>query len=176
MDIISLLTAGPSILRAVGSFFGGETEKVANTVANVADAVQGKSPSVQKQAMEDAVKAMPPEAQAELAKIANEALRIKAEMKARELEHEELMHHDTQETARVEAASDDQFVRRTRPKIARDSFAAGIIYAVVMEILKALGYGSGPDVYILSAILSPGLAYMGVRTIDAFSKHKGPKL
>lgn len=177
MDPVSLLlTAGPSILRGIGSLFGGKAGEVAEKVAGVADAIQGKTPTAQRQAMQEVVDSLPPEAMVELKKIANEAQRIEADREARQLEHAETMHHDTQETARVEAASTDQYVRRSRPKMARWSFYAGVAYAMVMSIAHLFEYGAGPVMSILSLILSPGLTYMGARTVDAFSKHKGPKL
>lgn len=177
MDPVSLLlTAGPSILRGIGSLFGGKAGEVAEKVAGVADAIQGKTPAAQRQAMQDVVDSLPPEAMVELKKIANEAARIQNEAKARAFEHTETMHHDTQETARVEAASDDSYVRRSRPMMARHSFYAGVAYALITSVATWLDWGTGPNMNILGLLLAPGLTYMGARTIDAFSKHKGPKL
>jgi hypothetical protein len=163
-------------VRGIGSLFGGEAKEVADKVANVADAIQGKTPEAQRQAMQDVVDSLPPDAMVELKRIANEAQRIEAEREARQLEHAETMHHDTQETARVEAQSSDEYVRRTRPHMARMSLYAGGTYALVMSILDLFGKGTGANMELLGVILSPALVYIGARTFDAFSKHKGPKL
>jgi hypothetical protein len=177
MDPVSLLlTAGPSILRGIGSLFGGKAGEVADQVANVADAIQGKTPAAQRQAMQEVVDSLPPEAMVELKKIANEASRIQNEAKARAFEHTETIHHDTQETARIEAVSTDEYVRRTRPGLARKSFWAGSIYGVGMELASLIGFGDGANIVLLGGFYAPMLEYIGARSIDAFSKHKGPKL
>ncbi len=176
MDPFTLLTVGPSILRGIGSLFGGKTQEVADTVANVADAVTGQSPEVQRQRMQEALDAMPPEARVELAKIANEAESIKADMESRRLQHEEHRLEQVQETARTEAKSEDEYVRRTRPWMARWSFTASFVYVAAGEVARALGADTGADPYILGVLLSPAVTYITGRTVDAFSPHKGPRM
>lgn len=51
------------------------------------------------------------------------------------------------EVAKVEAASNDQYVRRTRPMIARWSFYAGAAYSLVAELIQILAIvNKSPDV------------------------------
>ena len=173
MDIISLLTAGPSIIRGIGSLFGGDTKDVADKVANVADAITGKSPASQKEEMQRLVDSLPPEAMVDLKRIANEAQRIKNEARARDLEHEE--RHTSEMTTRIiaETGSDDSFVRRTRPLMARWSAAIGSLYALGFEGLEAFDKGSGADLQILAALLTPAVAYITGRSVDKMGILKG---
>lgn len=83
---------------------------------------------------------------------------------------------EIQETARAEQASGDEYVRRTRPSLARKSayvtFGYALVTGVVFQALNAAFnlHLPGPEASIITVMFSPCLAYMGVRTIDAFSK------
>lgn len=83
-------------------------------------------------------------------------------------------HEQQQETIRSGDNAEDEYVRRTRPKIARRSFVAGAAYVLIFELIAAFTDFEGADMALAGAIFSPALAYMGFRTLDAFSKHKGP--
>ena len=85
-------------------------------------------------------------------------------------------HEQQQETIRTGDTAEDEYVRRTRPKMARQSFYAGAIYVLLFELLTAFDVGGGADMALAGALFSPALAYMGFRTLDAFSGHKGPKM
>ena len=85
-------------------------------------------------------------------------------------------HEQQQETIRNGDTAEDEYVRRTRPGIARQAFTAGTAYVLLFEMLAAFGKGEGADMALAGAVFAPTLAYMGFRTIDAFSKHKGPKM
>lgn len=85
-------------------------------------------------------------------------------------------HEQQQETIRNGDNAEDEYVRHTRPKMARQSFYAGTIYVLVFELLAAFDIGAGADMALACALYSPALGYMGFRTLDAFSKHKGPKM
>lgn len=69
-------------------------------------------------------------------------------------------------------ANADEYVRRTRPKMARQSWAAGALYAIVFEGLRMAEIGSGANLEIGLLIMAPCLSYVGVRTLDKFSKTK----
>ena len=43
-------------------------------------------------------------------------------------------------------------------------------------VSEAAGGAFRSDPYLLSVILSPVWAYIGARSVDAFSPHKGPRL
>jgi hypothetical protein len=98
-------------------------------------------------------------------------LQFQAEMaKLKDQQHQ---HEQQQETIRTGDTAEDEYVRRTRPKIARRSFYFGAIYIGVMEALNAFDVGTGASWEMAGIILSPVWAYMGFRTIDGFgSKFK----
>jgi hypothetical protein len=84
---------------------------------------------------------------------------------------------ETNATARVEAQSVDEYVRRTRPMLARRAFAAGVAYTLitggVFPVCNAL-YGTalpGPSEWLLAALFAPLLTYIGARTADKFAQH-----
>lgn len=96
-----------------------------------------------------------------------------AELKTLDKQHQ---HEQQQETIRSGDNAEDEYVRRTRPKMARMSFYSGTAYLFLLELLGAFGKGEGADEMLLLTIYSPALAYMGFRTVDAFSKFKGPAM
>jgi len=77
-------------------------------------------------------------------------------------------HKETQDTIRAGDKAQDEYVRRTRPLIARISFIVGCAYMVGMEALNAFStkVHSGADVQIAMVMFSPAWAYMGLRTWD----------
>jgi len=56
-----LSAVGPSIIRGIGSLFGGKTKEVTDKVADVVDAVKGQSPADQAKAIEAHIAQMTPE-------------------------------------------------------------------------------------------------------------------
>jgi len=176
MDLITLITAGPTLLRMVGNLFGGKTKEAADSVAGVVDTVRGLSGEVAKQKLEQHVAEMPPEQQAELLTLQAKLAEIQKEREAAQLQAETAQQAQVQETARIEAQSSDEYVRRTRPKLARQSayvtFGYAVVVGVVFQIVNAI-YGTklpAIDTWIIGALFAPCLTYMGVRTVDAFSR------
>jgi len=98
--------------------------------------------------------------------------------KATELEATERMrqHETTQKTIQVGDTAEDPYVRHTRPMMARWSFFGSLAYLFLFELLASFGIGAGANEYLLGILLGPSVTYMGVRTVDAFSKHKGPRM
>ena len=89
------------------------------------------------------------------------------------------------QTARTEAVATvavaeqvhgDKFVKHTRPLLARLAFFAGTGYTLLAWAahtaapLFGLPPVPGPMVPVLTMLYTPLLAYMGVRTVDGFSK------
>lgn len=103
----------------------------------------------------------------ELAKMADETKR--AEMAYQDTQAE---HREQQETIRSGDNSSDEYVRRTRPLMARQSWYGGALFAIGMEGAKMAGYGTGANLEIALVIMAPALAYMGFRTMDKFTKAK----
>lgn len=89
-----------------------------------------------------------------------------------QLAAETSQHSETQQTARAEQLSGDEYVRRTRPMLARSSAYSTFLYAIVTGVVFPFTDSTlpGPDAFIIGALFSPCLAYMGARSIDSFSK------
>lgn len=99
-------------------------------------------------------------------------------------------HHETQETIRNGDNAVDEYVRRTRPLMARLSLYSSIFYVLLLSIgLQAASVASAaghliampePDWNIALMLATPALGYLGFRTLDGFarfsksSKHKLP--
>lgn len=123
-----------------------------------------------------------PDAVAEAVKTNPEAAvklaEIQANLQIAQLNADTSRHSETEQTARAEQQSGDEYVRRTRPGLARKSayatFGYALVTGVVFPMLEVFVDGApklpGLDGFIISALFSPCLTYMGVRTIDAFSK------
>ncbi len=173
MDPITLITAGPALLRMVGGLFGGKTKEVAENVAGVVDSVRGLPQAIAKQKVEQHLATLPPESLLALKQVEVRLAEIERDREANRLAAETAQHQQTQETARTEAQSNDEYVRRTRPKIARDSalvtFAYTFLTAAVFPVANQV-YGqslpTAPDAAIIAVLFSPCLTYMGARTID----------
>lgn len=181
MDPITLLSAGSLLIRTIGGALGGKTKDIADKVADVADAVSGKPKAVQQQQMQAALSQLPPDAMIELQKLTVEVKRINADREKAALEHEEKIYSESQQTIRAQDTGADEYVRRTRPKIARLSAYLGFGYALIMEVLHRIGEFTGhamagADSGLLATLLGPVGFYMTMRTVDAFSKHKGSRL
>lgn len=89
-----------------------------------------------------------------------------------QLEDQQHEHSTTQATIQSGDNATDEYVRRTRPKMARESWWATILYCVCAELLGAYDIGEGANVYIAGVLSSPALTYMGVRTMDKFKGKK----
>lgn len=88
------------------------------------------------------------------------------EMKQLELEDQQAAHHEQQETIRGGDNASDEYVRHTRPRIARQSWFATIAYCIGFEGAQALGGATGADPTIAGILIAPAGAYMGFRTAD----------
>ena len=95
------------------------------------------------------------------------------EMKRLELEDEQARHHEQQKTIRTGDTADDEYVRHTRPGIARQSWWATIAYCLIMEIGHGAGLlESGASPVIAGILIGPAGAYMGFRTADKIGAFK----
>ena len=82
--------------------------------------------------------------------------------------------HDQQETIRAELAQTDLYTKQTRPKLARLSWYGSMayIFASVISGLVVQITDVPIDWAVLTVIMSPVLAYMGVRTFDKWKLGK----
>lgn len=80
--------------------------------------------------------------------------------------HLEAIHRETQTTIRAGDVALDDYVRRTRPQIARQSWAAVIAYCLGSWVVHAWTGSTLFDPYIASILSAPAWAYLGMRTAD----------
>jgi len=164
VPIALLATIAPSIIRAAGKLIGGKADEAATIVADTIE--DGGT-------LEGAQYAMPAELRVKLAEVANEAQKLANEREARGMQHDETMYTQNQETAREEQRSGTEFVKETRPKLARDSFAAGTVYVLLFEALELFGHGLGADPMLASILYGPCFTYLGMRTVDKWKGKPG---
>lgn len=174
------LQQGPTLIRGIASLFGGSD--VANKVADIVETVDqlgmGKSDS-ESLVQQRLAQAFTPEQFVELQ-------RLKAKLEEEETRRQQLTLADsqaeqaeTQTTIRSGDVATDEYVRHTRPLLARQSWYGAGIYVLAMSVLHAMGRGDGPDVMVLLTLLTPAFAYLGLRTLDGFapySKASGDKV
>lgn len=94
-----------------------------------------------------------------------------AEFKQLELSAEQSMFEAQQKTVQAELHQSDLYTKRTRPKIARQSWYITAIYALSSMLLpvapEAWGLGAPSiDWQIFLVLASPALTYMGVRGFE----------
>lgn len=87
-------------------------------------------------------------------------------MKEQELLDKQAEHKEQQETIRGGDAAEDEYVRHTRPLMARQSWYGTMAYVFVAEAASALQYGGGANWELAMLLISPAAAYMGFRTWD----------
>ncbi len=82
--------------------------------------------------------------------------------------------HDTQQTTIREGdKAGDEYVRHTRPMMARQSWYATAGYVIVFEGARALGYAQSGASWDLAAVLmAPAAAYLGFRSLDKFTSSR----
>lgn len=178
--VTSLIEWGPTLIRTVGGLFGGKTTETANTVADLVDQVKGLPGSVAEAKLAAEMAKLPPETLLAFEQVKVRLAEIEKEREANRLAAETAQHIATQETARVDSQSTDEYVRRTRPELARKSayvtFAYALITGALFPVINVIWAAElagaklpGPDTWIIGALFSPCLAYVGARSVDAFS-------
>lgn len=98
---------------------------------------------------------------------AMEELRLKDEQAAQEQQ---------QQTIRAGDIAEDEYVRHTRPMMARQSWYATVVYIVSFEGLKACGaFQIGAVAELAMLLMAPAAAYLGFRTADKIWSGKSVK-
>ena len=92
-------------------------------------------------------------------------LASQTELEKAHLADTQAAHREQQETIRTGDQAEDEYVRHTRPKMARQSWYGMAAYVAVAEIAKAAGFGTGASFEIAALIGSPALAYIGFRSM-----------
>lgn len=186
-----LMKAGPVVLRSVGNLFGGDTAKTADSVAGIVEAVHGAvSPQDQQRVLEQKLAQLSPAEFVQLQSLKVQLEQFQLERDKALLADQQAAHHEQQETIRSGDNAVDEYVRRTRPLMARLSLYSCILYVLLLAIgqqVAAIATAAGhamsmpePDWDIALMLATPALGYLGFRTLDGFarfsksSKHKMP--
>nr|WP_192867673.1 hypothetical protein [Thaumasiovibrio occultus] len=175
LSVASLVTElGPKVLRAVGSLLGGKTERVADTLAQSIEEIDGElfSQEDRQAHIAEVIQSLPTEDLSELEKIKVELEKERNRRFELQVQDRQSEHRETQTTIRAGDMAEDPYVRRTRPQGARLSLYTAIIYTFLFEGLAAFDKGDGADVYILGLLIAPFMTYMGWRTADKFGYAK----
>lgn len=97
-----------------------------------------------------------------------EHIRTLAEM---ELKDKQAEHEQQQLTIRGGDNAGDEYVRHTRPMMARQSWYATMTYVIGFEGLKAADvFKTGASWDLAMIIIAPAAAYLGFRSLDKFRK------
>ena len=177
-----LLKAGPSLLRTVGGWFGGDAAKTADSVAGVVENVGNAiNPADQQRVLEQKLAQLPPEQFVQLESLKVQLEQFQLERDKAQLADKQAAHHEQQETIRNGDNATDEYVRQTRPLMARLSLYSSILYVMLMSLGQqagavAGGYGHtfampAPDWDIALMLATPALGYLGFRTLDGFARY-----
>lgn len=97
-----------------------------------------------------------------------EHIRTMEEMR---LKDEQAAHEQQQLTIRTGDTAEDEYVRRTRPMMARQSWYATMTYVIGFEGLMALDvFKVGASWDLAMIVIAPAAAYLGFRSLDKFRK------
>ena len=179
-----LLKAGPSLVRTVGGWFGGDsdTAKAADSVASIVEAVNSAiNPADQQRVLEQKLAQLPPEQLVQLETLKVQLQQFQLERDKAQMADQQAAHHEQQDTIRNGDNATDEYVRQTRPLMARLSLYSSIAYVMVMSLGQQAGAVAGafghafsmpaPDWDISLMLATPALGYLGFRTLDGFARY-----
>jgi hypothetical protein len=174
------MEVGPAAIRGISSLFGGSetADKVADMVEQV-DGALGMTKEQKEMSLINEMQKLPPESLVELESIKAEMQKEVTRRQELSLQDKQKEHEQTQLTNRNGDNAKDEYVRQTRPAIARRSFWMMCLYVFAFEAFHANGLGDGADIYIALTIGAFAYAYFGLRTVDGFapySKSSGDKV
>lgn len=88
-----------------------------------------------------------------------------------ELKDEQAAHSEQQTTIRAGDATGDEYVRHTRPRMARQSWYATAAYVVLFEAFKTFEVTTtGANLELAMLLMAPAAAYLGFRSLDKFKR------
>ena len=179
-----LLKAGPSLVRTVGGWFGSDstTAKAADSVASIVETVNGAiNPADQQRVLEHKLAQLPPEQLVQLEGLKVQLQQFQLERDKAQMADQQAAHHEQQETIRNGDNATDEYVRQTRPLMARLSLYSSIAYVMIMSLGQQAGAVAGafghafsmpaPDWDISLMLATPALGYLGFRTLDGFARY-----
>lgn len=95
------------------------------------------------------------------------------EMTRLRLENDQKEHAEAQDTIRTGDTAEDEYVRRTRPRMARQSWGATVAYCLGCWLVHAFDGGDLFNVYLAGFLSAPAWGYLGFRTGDKFAQALG---
>ncbi|WP_354648377.1 hypothetical protein [Klebsiella michiganensis] len=180
----ALLKAGPSLVRTVGGWFGSDstTAKAADSVASIVETVNGAiNPADQQRVLEQMLAQLPPEQLVQLEGLKVQLQQFQLERDKAQMADQQAAQHEQQETIRNGDNATDEYVRQTRPLMARLSLYSSIAYVMLMSLGQQAGAVAGafghafsmpePDWDIALMLATPALGYLGFRTLDGFARY-----
>ncbi|MDR8523457.1 hypothetical protein [Shewanella fidelis] len=160
----TLIKTGPDLIRGIARFFDGDSAKakkgIANKVANLVDIAAGK-PNPE-QALNQALISLSPQ---DLLQLKSVAVECEVQLARIAAERNTSLHQQTQQTIQNGDNSTNPYVSKTRPYMARLSGYIVGTYVLGLEVAAAFDKGSGASLDIALLLISPLLAYMGLREI-----------
>ncbi|EPO5347545.1 TPA: hypothetical protein ACGQVR_001924 [Klebsiella michiganensis] len=177
-----LLKAGPSLVRTVGGWFGSDTSRAADSVASIVETVNGAiNPADQQRVLEQKLAQLPPEQLVQLETLKVQLQQFQLERDKAQMADQQAAQHEQQETIRNGDNATDEYVRQTRPLMARLSLYSSIAYVMIMSLGQQAGavacaFGHAfsmpePDWDIALMLATPALGYLGFRTLDGFARY-----
>ena len=179
-----LLKAGPSLVRTIGGWFGSDstTAKAADSVASIVETVNGAiNPADQQRVLEQKLAQLPPEQLVQLETLKVQLQQFQLEREKAQMADQQAAQHEQQETIRNGDNATDEYVRQTRPLMARLSLYSSIAYVMIMSLGQQAGAVAGafghafsmpaPDWDIALMLATPALGYLGFRTLDGFARY-----
>ncbi|SYT14744.1 hypothetical protein [Klebsiella pneumoniae] len=177
-----LLKAGPSLVRTVGGWFGSDTARAADSVASIVETVNGAiNPVDQQRVLEQKLAQLPPEQLVQLETLKVQLQQFQLERDKAQMADQQAAQHEQQETIRNGDNATDEYVRQTRPLMARLSLYSSIAYVMIMSLGQQAGAVAGafghaftmpePDWDIALMLATPALGYLGFRTLDGFARY-----
>ena len=158
--LLPLASAIPEVMRAFGSDKSADAAEavigVAKRVAGTDDPTLATHKIINDPALQLQFQQM----------LSTERLRFR-EMELQDQQH---AHEQQQTTIRTGDTSADEYVRHTRPLMARQSWYASMAFIVGFETAKVLGHGTGASIELAMVLLAPAAAYFGFRTGDKFAE------
>ncbi|HDS1152686.1 TPA: hypothetical protein QDZ66_003482 [Pluralibacter gergoviae] len=178
----ALLKAGPSLVRTIGGLIGKDTATAADSVASIVETVNSAiNPADQQRVLEQKLAQLPPEQLVQLESLKVQLQQFQLERDKAQLADQQSAQHEQQETIRNGDNATDEYVRQTRPLMARLSLYSSIAYVMLMSLGQQIGAAAGafghpftmpePDWDIALMLATPALGYLGFRTLDGFARY-----
>lgn len=160
MDVLK--TVAPTVAAALGGPLAGLAVEAVSKVFGWKDATKEKVEAILAGPLSPEDVARVKVAEMELIKHERELGLRFAEL---EVKDRTAAHAEQQATIRNGDNAEDEYVRHTRPLVARQSWYGLVLYVVAFEGMKVYGKGDGASLELAMLIASPVLAYIGFRSM-----------